>query len=1029
MEETPTADDAATGVAVEAAPAVVAVVVTGAGVPDDTLVATLAALGRVTYPHLVTLVVDDGSPADPTPTVAGVAPTAYVLRLAAPRGGAAAANEVLGRIEGATFLWFLRPGARPEPEALRAMVEEAYRSNAGIVGPKLVEADRPEVLREVGWTVDRFGVPHSGLEPGELDQEQHDAVRDVFFVSDGAMLVRADLFAALGGFDPDAWPGAADLDLCWRARLAGARVLVAPDARVPVSYPAQAAGTSALVARQRLRTWLRCSAGWTLTWAVPVAVALALAEAAVLGLTGRRDRAGTVLGAWWWNLTRLGALRRVRRDTQARRVVSDAELRFLQVRGSARLRRFWRGQLRAEDRLVELSERGREWVSDAGARAREPVGIIAIGFLGVVLIGSRDLLLGGVAEIGQARAWPGVGPLVEAYTSAWRPALLGAPSPAPPLQALLAAMTAALAGASGLARSLTVVGALPVGAWGAWRLGRAVAGPGLAAVVTGLAYGANPVHRNAVAEGRFGPLVVGALLPWLVLLLLRLGRWWPDRPSGRATWVGAGALLAVMTAAWPPARAAPLVVTGACALAVPFAGGRVEVLRTATRGLAVVGLAVLFLLPWPLAYVRSGARLAPLGVVFGGEPSLGRVLRFATGPAGAGVSGWVLCGAGLLVLFLAWGPRLAWAMRAWALVAVGVALTWLPARLGWPSAAPEGTLTPAALGLALAVGLGAAAFAEDVARFHFGWRQVASVGGALALSFPALAFAVDALDGAWHTPGRGWPETLPWMAPDRAAGGYRVLWLGDPAALPLDPLRTGRVGYGVTEDGPGDARVLLPPPDGGANRLLARTVDALRAGRSQRLGRVLGAMAVRYVAVPARPAPGGPSRPVPEGLLPALDAQLDLVPLERRDGLVLYENTAWIPARAVLPGRPVPAAGAADPLAASLRAVAGDARPFRPSRPVPAGAVVRAIAADRRWVATGPSGRLRRAEAYGWANGWVQRDAGPVRIQDARQWQRPLLVAAQVAGLGAVTVWATGLPGRLRARRAARTARPVGTGA
>src|SRR3954454_5839006 len=119
-----------------------------------------------------------------------------------------------------------------EPGAVRVMVEEAYRSNAGIVGPKLVAHDRPDVLLEVGMTVDHYGVPYSGIEPNEVDQEQHDGVRDVFFVSHAAMLVRTDLFHTLGGFDAAAFPGSDDVDLCWRARLAGARVIVAPSARV-----------------------------------------------------------------------------------------------------------------------------------------------------------------------------------------------------------------------------------------------------------------------------------------------------------------------------------------------------------------------------------------------------------------------------------------------------------------------------------------------------------------------------------------------------------------------------------------------------------------------------------------------------------------------------------------------------------------------------------------------------------------------------------------------------------------------------
>ena len=95
-----------------------------------------------------------------------------------------------------------------------------------------MSADDPEVLLEVGRAIDRFGAPYTGIEPGELDQEQHDGVRDVFYVTTAAMLVRTDLFTELEGFDPATFPGAEDLDLCWRARLAGARVLVVPDARV-----------------------------------------------------------------------------------------------------------------------------------------------------------------------------------------------------------------------------------------------------------------------------------------------------------------------------------------------------------------------------------------------------------------------------------------------------------------------------------------------------------------------------------------------------------------------------------------------------------------------------------------------------------------------------------------------------------------------------------------------------------------------------------------------------------------------------
>ena len=55
------------------------------------------------------------------------------------------------------------------------------------------------------------------------------------------MLVRRDVFDALGGFDPAFAPHADDVDLCWRAHLAGHRVVVVPQARVRGALPPRAA--------------------------------------------------------------------------------------------------------------------------------------------------------------------------------------------------------------------------------------------------------------------------------------------------------------------------------------------------------------------------------------------------------------------------------------------------------------------------------------------------------------------------------------------------------------------------------------------------------------------------------------------------------------------------------------------------------------------------------------------------------------------------------------------------------------------
>ena len=81
-------------------------------------------------------------------------------------------------------------------------------------------------------------------------------------VPSGCMLVRVDLFDALNGFD-DGIPAYGEaLDLCWRAHVVGARVMVNPDSRVR-HREAEEDGVrdddrGRLLARHRLRTVLTC---------------------------------------------------------------------------------------------------------------------------------------------------------------------------------------------------------------------------------------------------------------------------------------------------------------------------------------------------------------------------------------------------------------------------------------------------------------------------------------------------------------------------------------------------------------------------------------------------------------------------------------------------------------------------------------------------------------------------------------------------------------------------------------------------
>ena len=140
----PDADDSTT----PAAPPVVAVVVTHN--PGKWFAEALGGLAAQDYPALETLVIDAASETAVAGSVADILPRAHVKRIDGNPGYGAAANEAIPIVKGAAFYLLCHDDVALNPDAVRVMVEEAFKSNAGVVGPKLVRWDEPRQLAAVG---------------------------------------------------------------------------------------------------------------------------------------------------------------------------------------------------------------------------------------------------------------------------------------------------------------------------------------------------------------------------------------------------------------------------------------------------------------------------------------------------------------------------------------------------------------------------------------------------------------------------------------------------------------------------------------------------------------------------------------------------------------------------------------------------------------------------------------------------------------------------------------------------------------
>lgn len=1012
------------------APAVVAVLV--AHDPGEWFEETLISLAAQDYSALSVLVIDPASTDGPAlrDRVGAVLPDAHLRRLTENSGYAAAANEALIAVQGAAFYLFCHDDVRIESDAVRLLVEEAFRSNAGIVGPKLVEWSDQRRLLSVGMGSDRFGHPAAYVERGDLDQEQHDAVRDVFYIPGAVTLVRADLFAALGGFDSAMTFHGEDLELCWRAHVAGARVIVAPGARVAhlealgVRRPVD--DRRRLQARHRLRAMRDSDTFTTRVRATPEAFILSLMEILQAVVLGHFRRARDIWSAWSWNARNAATARARRASLSAVRRVPDGEVHQFQSRGSSRLTAFIRHRLARS----EAAAGGRALMSNLrDARSATPF-VVWMLMLAFLVVGGRELILHGVPAFGDFVRFLPPGQMIERWMSGYQSVGLGSTAPAPTGFGLLGGLGYLVFGAVGFLRGILILGLLPLGILGMWRLTRPFTSQRARLLAT-VVYLMVPVASNAMAQGQWGTLVLYGLFPWVVAQFCATSGIAPFGSRGDLAGPGVTSrplvhrllMVGLLVALGAVIDPAVIVVVAGATLAFAL-GGWISGRFLGTGRVLLVGLggsvfALLLHLPWSLGFLDGWDAVVGVSSNGGFSLELGDVLRFGTGPFGNGVLGWLLLITALLPLFIGRSWRLSWAVRGWTLAIFGFAFAWMFGQ-GWLASllpAPSMLLVPSALGIALAAGLGMVAFETDLPDYHFGWRQIFSVVAAIAFIGALGPVLTSSFSGRWETPRGDFNRSLSFLDDGASDGSYRVLWLGDASALPLegwgleapavDDLGPNRsLAYATTVAGTPTIAEQWPGSDAGATSNLTRALQTASDGGTARLGALLSPMAVRYVVVPFAPAPDPYARSrssIPTDLLSVLDAQLDLESITVNPGVRVYRNSAWISGVSLLPaGSQLPNGGPSltDRTDASLRgstAVLTDPTGFTDAQgDLPQAGEVYVAAAGDEWRLSVDGSSLPRSSAFGWSSVFSADNGGSATLSFQTSPTRWLMLFGQI---------------------------------
>jgi GT2 family glycosyltransferase len=808
------------------------------------------------------------------------------------------------------WVWLLHDDCAPDPDALHHLLDAgAASARVGVVGPKLVAWDDPTRLLEVGVTVSRGGRREDTLDGAVRDQGQHDGRCDVLAVGTAGMLARRDLWDRLDGLDPALPLLRDDVDLCWRAHLAGSRVVVAPravvaDAQAATRRLRPADAVRGAVRRADRRHGVHVALARCSPWAVPLVVAQVLLQAlcrAVGLLAAKAPRealdevlavGAVLLAPWRW----IGSRWRAR----ASRQVPRSSVSPLLVPRSAVLRRAadavvaWRHAQRDDGAAVGHGpgvppEPGP--TADAAqpqvlAPARWPrrVALAPLTWVLLGLAAATAVAARGIVGIG-ALTGGALGRVSGDGRGLWQDAVgtlrgpgLGTSGAAPPYDVLRAGAVRALEVAVGdraaaLAVDLLVLGAPMLSAVAAY-LGAATATRSRAARAWAAAmWGASPLLTTATAQGRLGPVAVHVLLPLVAAAVARaLGR------RGTVTAMAAAALgLALVGSVLPSV----LLLGAVVALGGVVLGHGAVRLRAA--GLLVLPVALLG--PWLLELVaRPALLLAGPGAVDVGPAAdsgsgLPGLLRFFESVVDrpVGWPAWTLAVpfvpllvAGLLGI-LRGGPRGRAATAAWivTLLAVAGALVLphvvlvgpsaggaVPAVRGWPG----GVLDVGLLGV-----LAAALIGIDGLNWRSSarWRRVLVAPVLLACVLAPLAAAGWAWRGSDVPLERGALTALPAVAADAAAGprATRTLVLGNADGVVTYRL-AGREPEAWTRNLPG-RELGAAEPDG----LAAERTDAGSAAGSAAAS-LVAARAVEALLAPE----GTGSGPVGTGTSGAPDA-------------------------------------------------------------------------------------------------------------------------------------------------------------
>lgn len=285
----------------------------------------LDSLRRQTHPRVEVIVADNGSMDGSQALIETQYPEVRLLALGENRGFTGACNAGMQAAAGEIVI-LLNNDTETEPDWIEQVVATFERHpEAGLVASKMLLFDRRDTLHTAGdyYTVDGRAGNRGVWQP---DGPEYNREEYVFSACGGSSAYRRALLDEIGLLDDDFFFSMEDIDLAWRAQLAGWRCVYAPRAVVYHHLAATGGGVTASYYDARNMLWVIAKnyPGELLrrNWPAIVRAQARLAWDALRAWRGEAARA-RLRGMLRGLLTLPGAFRKRRAIQSCRKVTAD----------------------------------------------------------------------------------------------------------------------------------------------------------------------------------------------------------------------------------------------------------------------------------------------------------------------------------------------------------------------------------------------------------------------------------------------------------------------------------------------------------------------------------------------------------------------------------------------------------------------------------------------------------------------------------------------------------------------------------